>query len=89
MTITLTQASPTATQTGLTAGASYSVWHRGGITISTNIGGTPTPVYSSPPSAGALAGSVVLSGIPQTSLVFELAADETSAAAELTAIYQP
>ena len=86
MTINLSTETPTATQTGLTAGANYSVWHRGGIQISADIGGTVTPIYSSPASGGLLASGVVLSGIPQTSLVFSLAADETAASVELTAI---
>jgi hypothetical protein len=79
MTITLTTGSPTATQTGLTAGANYSVWHRGGLTVSAEIDGVATTLYSARGSAG-----VVLSGIPATSLTFTLGAGETAASAELT-----
>ena len=79
MTITLSTGTPSADATGLTAGASYSVYHRGGIEISALIGGAAQTIY-----ANRNGGAVGLTGIPATTLTLRLHTGESAAAAEIT-----
>jgi hypothetical protein len=74
MTINLTAAEPTATATGLTEGANYSIYHTGPIRASVEVDGEPTEVYSCDTS-----GSTLLIGIPGTSITLTLPPAETRA----------
>jgi hypothetical protein len=78
MTINLTTGSPTANATGLTAGKTYSIWHRGKIDVTAEVDGAPLLL-----AAPRASGGFVLVGLPATSLTFTLAGDSTAAAVEL------
>jgi hypothetical protein len=83
MTITLTTADPTDDATGLTAGASYSVWHSGHIIVTATIDGVEVRLHDARADGPS---GFVLQGIPATTLTFTLGPGSTAAKVEITAI---
>lgn len=81
MDITINTGSPTADATELTEGAAYSVYHRGGCTVSLYIGGAWTQVYQ-----GASNGpGCHIPILPGTEIRFGLASGSTTANITLVA----
>jgi hypothetical protein len=81
MDITLNNGTPTADATELTEGAAYSVYHRGGCTVSLYIGGAWTQVYQS--SSNGPGCHIPI--LPGTGIRFALASGSTESAITLVA----